>query len=156
MKGKEELSVPMGMFVKLGVRQNRLHAEIISAIKETNSTNAHLMSSKLNRLESTIVKLEDEAAVLETFFEHPAELLPEDEKKELETNTRELTKIVVEFSRMIGGETTERRKRIYTLLEHLEKRAADKRATVNFNRTLFVSLLAVIIAITSIVIAAVN
>ncbi len=152
MKGKEELPLPMKMFVQLGVRQNKLHNNIISAIKETNSAKAHLLSAKLNRLASTIVELEDEAAIQETFFENPAELLPEGERKELERDHAKLGKIVVEFSHMIGEETTKRRKRIYTLLEHLERRVTDKKAAVNYNRTLLISLLAIIIAIISIII----
>ncbi len=143
MKGQVELSLPMKMLLQLGVRQIKLHTDIVSAIKETNSAKAHLLTAKLNRLESTIIGLEDEAAVQETFFEHPVELLPEHEKKELEGNTRKLTEIIVEFSGMTGGETTERRKRIYTLLEHLERRVAEKRATVNYYRALSISVLAV-------------
>ena len=57
---------------------------------------------------------------------------------------------------MSKGEADERRKRIYTLLEHLERRIAEKKNAVNYNRTILISLTAILIAIVSITIAVIT
>lgn len=152
----KSLSVPMQMFVKLGVRQINLIKNVVTAIKDTNTVHERLWPTKLNNLESTLIGLEEEASALEMFFEEPAGLLTDEQRKELEKNITQMGIIITQFSQMSKGEADERRKRIYTLLEHLERRIAEKKNVVNYNRTILISLTAILIAIVSITIAVIT
>jgi len=95
--------------------------------------------------------LEAEAVELEIYIDSPTRLLPDERRKKIEGDSKEIAAVILGFQ----GETSElaeRRKRIYTLLEYLERRTAEKRNTININRVLLVSVIAIIVAVMAIVI----
>ncbi len=145
------LSLGMEMFALLNVKQMKLVLVLVEVMKELNVVRPFLWSRRLNRLESKNMGLQEQVLELETCVDNPVRLLPDTRRAEVESDMRRLTEASVEFLRHLG-ESSERRKRIYTLLEHLERRTAEKRNTVNFNRTLLVSFAAIAVAVASIVV----
>ena len=88
--------------------------------------------------------LQDEAIQLDRIFGEPSILLVSDtEEKEVKKKPF----IIYQFIEMTNtGEPLLRDRRMFTLLEHLERRLSDKRQAVFFNRTLVLSFAAFLIA----------
>ena len=138
-------------FALLGARQITLIEKLVTAIKDLNSVKALMWSRKLNGLESKNTELETEAVELEIYLDSPTRLFPEERRNKIEGDSEKMAEIILGFHGETG-ELPERRKRIYTLLEYLERRTAEKRNTININRVLLISVIAIIVAVMAIVI----
>jgi len=143
------MPLPVQMFASFGARQINLIKGVIAAIKDDSSVKAILWSKKLNELESTLVRLEVDAMELEECIDNPTRLLPEKQRAEVEKSPQQMAQVMLQFPRLTG-ETAERSRRTYTLLEYLGRKITDKRSTINLNRGLLISLVAIIIAVVAV------
>ncbi|MFC1999697.1 hypothetical protein ACFLXE_02930 [Chloroflexota bacterium] len=142
------------LFVKLGLRQSQLLQAITSTLKELSTVKPGIRLKGLDNFECRIASHQEEAALLETAFDQPDTLLTEAEKRELQQSGVHQASLMASFCDMVRhGLPEERRVRILSLLEHLERRLSDKKTVVNFNRAMTLSTAAFIVAVISLIVS---
>lgn len=154
MKSSPERLDSTELLVTMGLRQNRLLVEIATSLTEIADIRPFLGSGQLGMHDRRLASFQLESALLEVASERPLDLLPEDQRVSLEQSKVDVAPLLCEFSDMVsGGRYLARRQRIMTLLEHLERRLSDKRASLNFNRAVLVSSIAALAAIASLLVS---
>jgi hypothetical protein len=106
-------------------------------------------------VDNNLSSIQEEAIQLDRVFDQPDIVLSENKEKR-EVQRKELEKdptIMYNYLQMVSiGEPQIRHRRIFTLLEHLERRISDKRQAVYLNRTLLIGTAAFIMALISIIV----
>lgn len=145
-----EISLSAIMFARMGARQIKLIEKIGDTIKDANSLKPRLRLSSLDVTDSSLAILQDDAIALDKMFDQPGELLL---NKEEITQVDKNPFIMFDFLRRASqGQLVMGRMRIFSLLEHLERRLASKRESVYINRTLLLSSTVIILVLISLVV----
>jgi hypothetical protein len=97
--------------------------------------------------------LQEGAVELQQAVYQPFILLTEEEKGNLLPESIEgKVRILARLTPMRDETSDERERRLSRLLEHLERRISDKRASVNFNRATMLSLIAISISLLTLIV----
>ena len=149
MEGRPPLSVEM--FSRMALKQMTLIEEMQKVMKDINSIKPRFRINSIDKIDSKLGLFQDEALKLDRLTDHPDSLLEGDkEMEEIKKNPL----IRYEFQQfMLGGQLALGRARIFTLLEHIEKRISGKKEAIYFNRTLGLSFVAIILVLISIVVS---
>lgn len=155
------------MYVQLGVARSNLVNDIIADVESINLIKPFFSFNKINEVEEHFISLQKETLYLERLLHEPEELLSkvlssemgpglheciQEEWKELDFGKKLLVFGAFEIQDEGKREALDGNSRIFTLLEHLERRISDKRSAVNSNRTLTISLAAICIAVISLIV----
>jgi hypothetical protein len=155
LEGWEPVALEEDLFIqltgRLGAQQIVLVKDITEAIERINSLNPVFFLKEVDKEGQNLTSLQKRALVLQQCFYEPNRLLTEEEKKRLNGNEQMEIRVLGKFATMDKRNYEEWNRRIFTLLEHFERRLADKRSAVNFNRTVIISLISICIAIISLV-----
>jgi len=131
---------------RFGVRQLTMVDEITKVIVGVNSLRSRLSLRELDKEENSFIELQRRALELQQCFYEPAKLLTEDEKKQIDKDEKIKTEVLGRFAMMDKRNYEEWNRRIFALLDHLERRISDKRSVINFNRTVEISAVAICIS----------
>ena len=137
---------------RLGVRQLVLVQDLTKAIESVNSLNPILSLKEVNKAEQSFIVLQNRLLDLQECYYSPTKLLTEEENKILHEDERLTTSVLGQFAKMDKRNYDEWNRRIFALLEHLERRASDRRSVVYLNRTLAVSIAAISISLISLIV----
>jgi hypothetical protein len=136
---------------RLGAQQIKLVEDITEAIERINLLNPIFFLKQVDKEGQSLTSLQKRALVLQQCFYEPSKLLTEEGKKRLNGNEQIEIRVLGKFAMMDKRNYDEWNRRIFTLLEHFERRLTDKRSAVNFSRTVIISLIAICIAIISLI-----
>ena len=146
----EDFSLDVLLIIRLRAKQSQLMNDISAAMKDINSVKPFLRSHEIDEVEHKLASFQQEVTRLVTLVDKPSGLLTDKEESEIKKDEASMHTAFYRFARMTtSAEPAERR--IFALLEHLERRISDKRVIVNFNRTMMIGLAAIVIAIISVV-----
>jgi hypothetical protein len=142
------------IFIEISEIQIKLMEDICNALNDLNLITPCMRLDKIKTIEDKLVSFRNEVIRLERIFEQPRKYLQS--FKEIENVVQapnEVASIELSVVQMLEkGKLADRRIRIFTLLEHLQGTISYKKSEVQFNRTIVVSLFAILIAIVAIVI----
>ncbi len=141
------------VFAEVTRLQNNLMEQIAAATNDISSMNSLLRLKRIKAVELKIVTFREELIGLEMMFEEPRKYLQSYKEIEKANNAEERTRAEYAVLQILmKGQLADKRLRIFTLFEHLEKIVSFKRAEVQYNRTLLLSLAALLVAVSSILI----
>jgi hypothetical protein len=159
---KEVYPLHLEMMAELAKRQGILMDRISGVIRDVTLIKFSLplkqLDSSLNKADYALESLEAEALLLEKSFNEPTLLLSEQQKHELNANQTTATKEIFMFVNKVkeSGEATDRRDRIYSLLDRLDRRISDRRSASQFRRTQYFAFAGVGIALFAVLISAIS
>ena len=138
------------IFTEIADRQGTLMENIIAAAKETNLVKSYIRFNKVRKVVDKLVSFREEVMQLEMIFDQPRKYLQSyKDIEKMEKDPTVLLRLDYGVSQMLSkGQLADRRVRIFTLLEDLEREVSDKKSEIQFNRAIIVSLIAVAISLT--------
>ena len=150
MKVGEKVPLYLRAYIRLTQQQTELMGKIHDTIKSVNSVNPLFHLSEIDRMEQQFIALQEDAIRIERLNDQPLEFLTPQEKANLSNG---------QIMELMGGFITKidnkqalvLSERIFTLLEHLERRISDKRSRVYFYRMAAVGLIAIVISLVSLI-----
>lgn len=157
-----ETKLALLMYGELAAKRSNLLNDTIAAVESINLVKPFFYLNEINQAEQHFISLQKETLYVERLLHEPEELLSEvlssqlgpglhrliqDEWKELDF--RKKLRVFVEFEKYDEGkrEALDGNSRVFTLLDHLERRISDKRAVVNLNRATIFSFIAIFISV---------
>lgn len=141
-------SLSMRVFTEVYKNQTKLIESIVAATNDIGLVKPWICSKKLRDFEKRIASIQEEFLKQEMMFEQPTAYLNAyrgaDEKADSAKSVREGYAAV---QVLIQGQLAERRTRITSLFHQLKNELTNKKAKIQSNRTLLLSLVATIISI---------
>ena len=143
------------IFSEISDIQITLIKAILTSVEHVNLIKPRLRLDKIKPIEDDLVSLQRDMVQLEMIFESPREYLQS--YRDIEKLVKDPSEVVnIEYGvlKMLKeGQLADRRIRIFTLLEHLQRQMSYKKSEVQFNRTILFSFLTLVIAVIAIVIS---
>ena len=146
----EPVSLSVRVFTEVYKNQTKLIESIVAATNDIGLVKLWICSKKLKGFEKRIASIQEEFLKQEMMFEQPTAYLNAyrgaDEKADSAESVREGYAAV---QVLIQGQLAERRTRITSLFQQLKNELTNKKTKIQSNRTLLLSLIAVLAAVAS-------
>jgi len=146
----EPVSLSVRVFAEVYKNQTKLIESIVAATNDLGSVNPWICSKKLRGFEKRVASIQEEFIKQEMMFEQPTAYLSSyrgaDDKADSAESVREGYAAV---QVLIQGQLADRRTRISSLFGRLQNELTNKKAKIQSNRTMFLSLLAILVAVAS-------
>jgi|GEM_PF-4943275 len=140
------------IFVRLSERQIKLINGISDTIKAINSINSRFSLKEIDKVEQQFVNLQEEATFLEQVYYKPSVLFTDQEEDQFSKNKEREAHFLREYMTMNKADALARSQSIFRLLEHVERRISDRRASANSNRATKYSLTAISISVITLIV----
>jgi len=147
----EPANLSLRVFNEVYQNQTKLMESIVAKLKDISLMKSCIRLNKVKGFEKKIASIREELIKQEIMFEKPREYLDsyrdiENKAKSPEESTRE-EYTALQF--LLQGQLADRRIRIFSLFEHLQSEMTYKKAEIQFNRIMLLSLTAILVAVTS-------
>ena len=146
------------IFAEISHLQVELMEHIFIALQNLNLITPRLRLKNMRPIEDNLLLFRNQVIHLERIFEQPREFLQS--YRDIEKVVKDPSEVArIEFDvlqRLRKGQLADRRIRIFTLLEHLESAISSKKSEVQFNRTILISSIALVVAFVATVISIIS
>ncbi|MCX5998245.1 MAG: hypothetical protein NTU41_01280 [Chloroflexi bacterium] len=151
--GEDDSDISSQIYVALGLRETKLVQSILIVYRDVVAFRASLLARGMNKLQSRLAVLQEEAGHLQMAYERPYDLLTDEQKGKLSVNP-ELHAAVLSGVRQANDGGNSLLFRVFSLLDHAEGILSQKISVVYFKRTVALSMIAVAIAAISLLVSA--
>jgi hypothetical protein len=137
------------IFAEISDMQVKLIESILTSVRDVGLIEPRLRLGKIKSIEDNLISFQDDVIHLERIFESPREYLQS--YRDIEKQVQDKSEVVnIEYgvlNLLRAGQLADRRIRIFTLLEHLQRQISYKKSELQFNRTILFSFLTLLVAL---------